>query len=374
MKTGVGEHGERRSVLLHLAGVLPMNPWRWTMRLARFAFAGAVLGVLAVTAASAMDALPKSPPMPADNPTTPAKVELGKQLFFDPRISFTGTVSCNSCHNVMEAGEDDRPVSHGIGGKLGTRSAPTVWNAAFLSVQFWDGRARSLEEQAKGPMVNAVEMGMPDHATVLKRIAAVPGYRAAFDAVFGGDNPVTIDNVAKAIAAYERTLITPNSPFDRYKAGDKQALGADAVRGMKLTESLGCVTCHSGPIFAGPALPEGQGFFMKFPTVAGSEYEAKYHLIDDTGRHTVTRNDDDKHFWRVPQLRNIAITAPYFHNGAVPTLDEAVRVMAKTQLGRDLKPAEVTDLVAFLEGLTGEFPEQTMPRLPVMPQRSLVQD
>ena len=339
------------------------------MRFARFALMSLALVSLAA-AAYALDALPKSPPTPKDNPTTPAKVELGKKLFFDPRLSSTGTVSCNSCHNVMEAGEDDRSVSVGVDGKKGGRSAPTVWNAAFLSVQFWDGRAKSLEEQAKGPMVNTVEMGMTDHASVIRRIAAIPGYKSEFAQVFGGSDPVNIDNVAKAIAAYERTLVTPNSPFDRYQAGDKQALSAQAQRGMKLVSSLGCTTCHSGPVFAGPALPEGQGFFMKFPTIPGSDYEKKYGLGDDLGRYTVTNADEDRNMWRVPQWRNIAVTAPYFHNGAVPTLDEALRVMAKTQLGRDLKPEEVNDLLGFLNGLTGEFPQQIMPRLPVMPEKT----
>jgi cytochrome c peroxidase len=342
------------------------------MNLARSVLPVLVAGSFATAAAMAMDALPGRPPVPKDNPMTPAKVELGKKLYFDPRISLTGTVSCNSCHNVMEAGEDDRPTSLGIEGKQGGRSAPTVWNAAFLSVQFWDGRAKSLEEQAKGPMVNPVEMGMPDHASVLKRIAAIPGYQREFRAVFGDADPITIDNVARAIAAYERTLVTPNSLFDRYKAGDKQALSASAQRGMKLAESVGCVTCHSGPVFAGPGLPVGQGFYMKFPTVAGSEYEAKYHLTDDPGRFAVTKAEDDRNLWRVPQWRNIAITAPYFHNGSVPTLDEAIRVMAKTQLGRDLEPGEVGDLAAFLSSLTGDFPQQSMPRLPSMPQKSAV--
>lgn len=331
------------------------------------------LCLLAVAAANAMDPLPKSVPTPANNPTTVAKVELGKKLFFDPRLSATGTVSCNSCHNVMEAGEDDRSVSVGVDGQKGGRSAPTVWNAAFLSVQFWDGRAPSLEAQAKGPMVNPVEMGMADHAAVMKRVAAIPGYAAEFRKVFGGDNAVTIENAAKAIAAYERKLITPNSAFDRYRAGDRQALSAQAQRGMKLVENVGCTACHSGPVFAGPALPEGQGFFMKFPTVAGSDYEKKYHIAEDLGRYEITKAAEDRNVWRVPQWRNIAVTAPYLHNGSVAELDEAVRVMAKTQLDRDLKPDEVTDIVAFMSGLTGEFPTQTMPRLPTMPVRSAVQ-
>jgi cytochrome c peroxidase len=332
-----------------------------------------ILGVLAVAGAGAMEALPKSVPAPAHNPSTPAKVELGKKLYFDPRLSASGTVSCNSCHNVMEAGEDDRSVSIGVDGQKGGRSSPTVWNAAFLSVQFWDGRAASLEAQAKGPMVNPVEMGMQDHVAVMKRVASIPGYAQEFKKVFGGENAVNIDNAAMAIAAYERTLVTPNSPFDRYLAGNKQALSAQAQRGMKLVETAGCTACHSGPVFAGPAMAEGEGFFMKFPTVPGSAYEGKYRLTEDLGRFSVTKAEADRNMWRVAQWRNIAVTAPYFHNGSVPTLGEAVRVMAKTQLGRDLQPEEVTDVTAFLNSLTGEFPTQTMPRLPAMPEQSAVQ-
>ena len=221
-------------------------------------------------------------------------------------------------------------------------------------------------------MVNPVEMGMADHAAVMRRIAAIPGYQKEFRAVFGRNDPLTIDNAARAIAAYERTLVTPKSAFDRYKAGQMNAMSAEAMNGMKLAESVGCTACHSGPVFAGAGMAQGEGFYMKFPTIAGSGYDTKYHLTDDAGRMTVTKSEDDRNMWRVPQWRNVAITAPYFHNGSVPTLDEAVRVMAKTQLGRDLEPAEVTDLVAFLDSLTGEFPQQTMPRLPAMPQRSAI--
>ena len=332
----------------------------------RLFLATMVLALLAVAAAYALDALPKAPPVPRDNPMTPAKVELGKKLYFDPRLSSTGTVSCNTCHDVRKAGDDGLPVSVGVEGKKGTRSAPTVWNAAFLSVQFWDGRSPNLEDQAKGPIINPVEMGMPDHAAMLRKVTEIPAYVEEFRQVFGGDDPVTVDNVVRATAAYERTPLTPNSPFDRFKAGDKAALSAQAKRGMKLVETVGCITCHSGPVFAGPALPEGQGFYMKFPTMAGTPYDTTYRLSADPGRYEVTKNEDDRSMWRVAQWRNIARTAPYFHNGSVPALDEAVRVMARTQLGRDLKPDEVADIVAFLEALTGEFPVQTVPQLPGM--------
>ncbi|RME15426.1 MAG: cytochrome-c peroxidase [Bdellovibrio sp.] len=316
--------------------------------------------------------LPEQPPIPKDNPLTKEKIELGKQLFFDPRLSLTGTVSCNSCHNVMSSGTDNTATSTGVFGKKGGRNAPTVWNSAFLTVQFWDGRAASLEEQAKGPLVNPVEMGMKNHQAVVKRIKKIDGYVKQFKKVFKGRNPVTIDNVAKAIAAYERTLITVNSPFDRYLKGDKKALSASAKRGWKKFQEIGCISCHSGPNFSGPTKTMGVGFFMKFPTFPGSQYDKKYRLLEDKGRYEVTKKEEDKHMWRVPTLRNVALTAPYFHNGAVKTLPEAVRVMAKTQLNKTLSSQDVKDLVSFLKSLTGEFPKQTMPRLPEYRNASLV--
>jgi cytochrome c peroxidase len=316
--------------------------------------------------------LPDSPPIPADNPQSEAKVLLGKTLFFDPRFSEHGTLSCNSCHNVMSGGDDNRPNSIGMHDARGVRSAPTVWNSAFQGVQFWDGRAPSLEEQAKGPVVNPIEMGMPSLNAAMARLRKIPAYTAMFKAAFPGEKkPVTVNNAAKAVAAYERTLITPNSPYDRYVKGDKAALTEQQVRGMNTFAEAGCVACHSGPTFNGPQAP-GHGFFMKFPTFADSRYEAKYHLTDDNGRFEATKMPADRHMWRVPTLRNIGLTAPYFHNGQVATLDEAVRVMAKTQLDKTLPPDQVADIVALLNGLTGEFPNQEMPRLPATPGFSVI--
>ncbi len=313
-------------------------------------------------------ALPLTAPAPVDNPTTEAKVELGKMLYFDTRFSSTGTVSCFSCHNVMEGGDDHRPTSIGVHGQVGGRNAPTVWNAAFNSAQFWDGRAATLEDQAKGPPTNPIEMGMKDLDATIGRIRLIPGYQPYFEAAFGKGDVVTIDNAAKAIAAYERTLITPNSPYDRYVKGDKTAMTAQQVRGLETFAKVGCTACHSGPAFNGSAnLPMGQGFLMKFPTFPGSEYETQYKLNADPGRYTVTQKDEDKYLWRVQTLRNLTYTAPYFHNGSVKSLDEAVRVMGKTQLNKDLSETEVKDIVAFLGALDGEFPPQTMPRLPPTP-------
>ncbi len=316
--------------------------------------------ISSISVASAWETLPTTAPAPADNPTTDEKVELGKILYHDPRLSSTGTVSCASCHNTMLGGEDNRPNSMGVNGQTGGRSAPTVWNAAFNTVQFWDGRAASLEAQAAGPVTNPIEMGMKSWDDVVARLKTIEGYQVAFEAAFG-KNAITKDNATKAIAAYERTLITPYSPYDRYVAGDKAALTAQQVRGMEKVQALGCTSCHSGPAFNGP------GMFQPFPIHSNPVYAAKYHFKDDKGLAEVTKKESDEHLFKVPTLRNIALTAPYFHNGSVKTLDEAVIVMAKTQLDKDLTKEEVADIVAFLNGLTGQFPKQAMPVLPATP-------
>jgi cytochrome c peroxidase len=313
-----------------------------------------------VSVASAWDVLPTQAEAPADNPTTAAKVELGQMLYHDPRLSSTGTVACASCHNTMLGGEDNRPNSMGVNGQTGGRSAPTVWNAAFNKVQFWDGRAASLEAQAAGPVTNPIEMGMKSWDDVVARLQSIEGYKQAFEQAFGKDS-ISKDNATKAIAAYERTLITPNSPYDRYVGGDKSALSAQQVRGMEKVAELGCTHCHSGPAFNGP------GMFQKFPMIPNGYFEAQYHFSKDKGLAEVSKNSADEHLWKVPTLRNVALTAPYFHNGSVKTLDKAVTMMAQLQLGKELSKEEVADIVAFLNGLTGEFPKQKMPVLPGTP-------
>ena len=226
----------------------------------------------------------------------------------------------------MAAGDDNRPNSIGMHDARGDRSAPTVWNAAFYSTQFWDGRAATLEEQAKGPVQNPIEMGMASLDEAMSRLMQISGYESMFEAAFPGEEkPLSADNAAKAVAAFERTLITPNSAYDRYAKGDKKALNALQIRGMQHFSDLGCTSCHAGPNFSGPAMPMGSAFLMKFPTYSGSEFDEKYALLSDPGRYQVTKDDIDKHMWRVPTLRNIALTAPYFHNGMVQTLDEAAR-------------------------------------------------
>lgn len=323
------------------------------------------LATLSLSAAAVeWEALPAKAPAPANNPTTPAKVELGKMLFHDVRLSSNGVLSCNSCHNVMSGGEDNRGGSIGVKNQIGGRSAPTVWNSAFNSVQFWDGRAPSLEEQARGPVTNPIEMGMKSWDEVVARLKAMPEYKKAFAAAFGSEDSVSADNAVKAIAAYERTLITPNSPYDKYVKGDKSALTEQQVRGMNSFAEVGCVSCHSGQAFNGPTLPEGTGFYQKFPGHDNGVLEAKYGFSKDLGRYEATKESADMHFFKVPTLRNVALTAPYFHNGKVQTLEEAVKIMANLQLNKILTDEQAGDITAFLNGLTGEFPKIEMPRLP----------
>ena len=307
--------------------------------------------------------LPSSAPTPDDNPSTAAKVELGKQLYFDPRLSVNGTVSCNSCHNVMEGGDDCRCVGMGILGRTGERNSPTVWNAAFMPSQFWDGRAETLEDQAGGPMVAAPEMGMASHDMVVERIQAIPGYVESFKEVFGED-AMNIKNATKAIAAFERTLITPDSAYDRYAKGELKAMNEQQVRGMKLFDEVGCASCHNAPLFGGE--------FYEFPSSAEEELVAKHHLDKDYGRELATGDESDRYLFKTPTLRNVTITAPYLHNGSASTLEEAVKLMGTLQLGEDLDDEQVADLVAFLSALEGEFPEISMPRLPSTPGSSIV--
>lgn len=311
--------------------------------------------------------LPATPPIPADNPQTEAKVALGRLLYFDPRLSFTGTLSCNSCHDLFSGGDDGQPVSTGALGEKGRRSAPTLWNVAFQTIYFWDGRAPSLEAAIEEQLFSRTEMAMPNEATLVARVRAIAAYRARFAEVFG-DSGVTAQRIARALASYIRTLVTPGGPFDRYLQGDEQAVSAAALRGFKTFVETGCASCHFWVNFSGPvpglALEMGQGFYELFPNFVGTAYDEKYRLLEDLGRFLVTGDPGHTYMWRVPSLRNVTETAPYFHNGSVATLEEAVRVMAKTQLDKELEAAQLADIVAFLETLTGEFPEVAVPPLP----------
>ncbi len=312
--------------------------------------------------------LPEQPPIPRNNPQSDAKVALGRQLFFDPRLSFTGKVSCNSCHNLALGGEDGRSLSTGALGETGTRSTPTLWNVAYQTVYFWDGRAPSLEAAIGEHLLSPAEMGMPNKETVSGRLFAIEGYRSQFEKVFPGKHAVSYAHVTEALASYIRTLVTPDGPFDRYLRGDEKAISQAAVRGFKEYIETGCASCHFWVNFSGPvpglAFKMGEGFYELFPNYVGTEYDERYQLLKDEGRILVTGVEGHRYMWRVPSLRNVADTAPYFHNGSVATLEEAVRLMAKTQLDKDLSVQQLTDIIAFLNTLTGEYPEVEAPELP----------
>ena len=312
--------------------------------------------------------LPEHAPVPADNPQTTAKISLGRQLYFDPRLSFTGRLSCNDCHNLAEGGEDGRSVSTGALGASGSRSAPTLWNVAFQTIYFWDGRAHSLEEAIGGELFNSTVMAMPTKATLVGRFYGIEGYRRQFAEIFGDRGAVSLKHITAVLATYIRTLVTPNGPFDRYLRGDEQAIPDTAKEGFKAYIETGCASCHFWVNLAGPvpglAFRMGEGFYELFPNFRGSPYDEQYHLLEDLGRFLVTGEPSDRHMWRVPSLRNVADTAPYFHNGSVATLEEAVRVMARTELDKDLDVRQMADIVAFLRTLSGEVPPQQAPLLP----------
>ena len=289
-----------------------------------------------------MGVLPTNVPIPADNPMSEAKTELGKQLYFDPILSKSGHISCNSCHNLGTWGVDNQMRSIGHKWQRGGRNAPTSFNSGFWSAQFWDGRAPQLEDQAKGPPMNPVEMADDSVEQLISRLQAA-GYAPLFDNVFG-KNGLSFDHMAKAIGAFERTLLTPDAPFDLYVQG-KGDISQAAKRGMQKVAEVGCTACHSGPLFT------------------NNSYQQFKYGTDD-GRKSVTGKAEDDHFFRVQSWRNVAMTAPYFHDGSVKTLSEAVRIMAKVQLGTKLSDTDVADIVAFLETLTGKAPQVTYPVFP----------
>ncbi|MCL2916606.1 cytochrome-c peroxidase [Shewanella corallii] len=282
--------------------------------------------------------------------TQPEKVELGKMLYFEPRLSKSGFISCNSCHNLSIGGVDAIPTSIGDQWQEGPINAPTVLNADYMLAQFWDGRAKDLKEQAGGPIANPKEMGFT-HELSVDTIASMPAYRAVFKEVYG-DDKVDMDRITDAIAAFEKTLVTPNSPFDLYLKGDKQAITADAKAGYQLFKDRGCIACHSGPAVGGT-------MYMKMGLIK------PYHTDNPAeGRKAVTGKEADKFVFKVPTLRNIELTYPYFHDGSVWTLEEAVNTMIDIQLGQSLTEQETAQMVSFLKSLTGEQPQITLPILP----------
>ncbi len=298
--------------------------------------------------------LPSTIPAVKDNPITPAKIDLGKALFFDPRMSASGVFSCNSCHNLATGGDDNMPTSIGHGWQKGPRNSPTVLNSVFNEAQFWDGRAPDLAAQAKGPVQAGVEMAnTPEN--VIATLNSMPQYVEWFKASFPEEaEPVSFDNFAKAIEAYEATLITP-APFDAWLNGDDAAMSEEQVAGLELFVEKGCASCHNG-INLG-----GNGYY---PFGLIEKPGAEILPPDDKGRFTVTETADDEYVFRASPLRNIDQTAPYFHSGIVWDLKVAVQVMGESQLGEDLTEDEADKIVAFLGSLSGEMPEVVYPILP----------
>lgn len=296
-------------------------------------------------------------PLPDDmatdkRPITKERVHLGRVLYFETRLSKNHDISCNSCHMLDKWGVDNEPTSPGHKGARGDRNSPTVYNAALHLAQFWDGRAEDVEEQAKGPILNPVEMAMADEDTVIRTLKSIPGYHDLFKAAFPGDEePITYENMAIAIGAFERTLVTP-SRWDTYLKGDASALSTEELEGAKLYVQTGCTTCHMGPLLGG-------SMYQKLGLV--KPYETK-----DEGRFIVTERESDKFVFKVPSLRNVEKTAPYFHDGSIETLPEAVSLMATHQLGKELTEDEVSKIVTFLGALTGELPKDMIakPELP----------
>lgn len=289
----------------------------------------------------------------ASNPVTPARVELGKRLYFDPRLSKNHDVSCNSCHGLSTYGVDREPTSPGHRKQRGGRNSPTVYNAALHVAQFWDGRAADVEEQAKGPVLNPIEMAMPSEEATVAVLRSIPGYAPLFAAAFPDEpEPVTYDNMARAIGAFERTLITP-ARFDAFVAGDDAALSDAEVAGLATFVDTGCTTCHMGAAVGG-------GMFQKLGTVE------PYPAEDDPGRFEVTGNEADRGVFKVPSLRNIEKTGPWFHDGSITSLDDAIRLMARHQLGRTLDDAQVASIRAFLSSLTADLDPAVVapPQLP----------
>jgi cytochrome c peroxidase len=299
--------------------------------------------------------IPMQPPTLEGNPITPPKVELGKMLYFDPRLSESHTISCNSCHLVGLGGVDVAETSLGHRWQRGPRNAPTVLNAVFNTAQFWDGRAKDLKEQAGGPLVNPIEMATTEKHTI-EMLTAIPGYGDPFKQAFPGEsNPISFENVKKAIAAFEATLLTPNAPFDRYLQGDANALTAEQKQGLKLFLDKGCAGCHSGINIGGQ---------MYAPFGVVEKPGADILPPADKGRFEVTKTPSDEYVFKVPTLRNIALTPPYFHSGKSWDLRQAVAVMGSSQLGAELSKEEVDKITAFLNSLTGEQPKVVYPLLP----------
>ncbi len=283
-------------------------------------------------------------------------IDLGRMLYYEPRISANGNMSCNTCHGLNNYGMDGLRFSFGHSVNPVGRNSPTVYNAALHVAQFWDGRAPDVEGQAAGPMLSSGEMGAPSADYVVEALKSIPGYLSYFKAAFPGDSdPITFDHVTQAIGAFERRLMTPGR-FDKFLAGDKTALTEQEQRGFALFVETGCIRCHDGPAVGGG----------RYDTLGAAEP----YTTNDLGRFNVTNEEKDKYAFKVPSLRNIAQTGPYLHDGSIPTLDDMVQLMVRHQLGKKLTSDQLDDIVTFLRALTGELPsaEYTgMPELPPSP-------
>jgi cytochrome c peroxidase len=313
----------------------------------------------AVAAATALLSTPAVAQKRADEPVQtipavrnidPAMVELGKKLYFDPRLSKSGFISCNSCHNLSMGGTDNLKTSIGHNWQQGPINSPTVLNSSLNLAQFWDGRAADLKAQAGGPIANPGEMAFT-HALAIDTLKSIPGYVNEFKSVFKHDK-LTIDEVTTAIAAFEETLVTPNSRFDRWLDGDNKALNSTELEGYKLFKESGCVACHNGPNLGGNSFQK-MGVVNAYKTASTAQ-----------GRMEVTGKDADRLNFKVPTLRNVEMTYPYFHDGEAPTLTVAVDLMGRLQLGREFTKDENAKIVAFLKTLTGQQPQLQLPILP----------
>ncbi|MCX7908546.1 MAG: cytochrome-c peroxidase [Ignavibacteria bacterium] len=296
---------------------------------------------LLTKASSIFGVLPNK--MPGSENDTPELIELGKKLYFETKLSVNNTMSCNTCHDInQKAGVDNKPVSPGaLPNTVGTRNTPTVFNAGFQFAQFWDGRSPNLKEQAKGPILNPVEMAMPHEKEVVKVISSIPEYQEMFKKAYPNEkNPITFDNIANAIAAFERTLIS-KSRYDEWVTGNKAALTDEEKVGLKNFIEVGCITCHTGPLFGG-------NIFQKMGLVK------PYHNTKDLGRFDVTKQESDKFMFKVAMLRNVELTFPYFHDGSVNKLEDAVKIMADINLGKQLTDEQLKTIVAFLKSLTDQ--------------------
>ena len=296
--------------------------------------------------------LPDTMPSPG-NPITDEKVTLGRMLYYETRLSRGHDLSCNSCHLLDKFGVDNKATSEGHKGQRGDRNSPTSYNAAGHIVQFWDGRAKNVEEQAKGPVLNPVEMAAPNEKYVIAVLTSIPEYVEAFKKAFPEDKqPVTYENMARAIGAFERKLVTP-SRWDKFLKGDQEALTEEEKAGFNKFVEAGCQTCHMGP-YVGGAMIQKLGVVRPFPDAS------------DPGREKVTKNEGDRMMFKVPSLRNVEKTYPYLHNGKVASLDETISLMGNYQLGRQLSPEEVKLIAAWLKSLTGEIPAEYIkpPQLP----------